>query len=163
MCVCFSTADPWYVKLFQGLEVLQDLAQDGYIIALQQQINTIFQVLAAHGFITGYQQVSGLGSLMLGVSGKFQTAANVLDVIGDNVSCLEGVCDSISTPLQNAADYIQQYQKVFDGVKYMKIPENTPRAITQVIQQTAEHSADITKELLPRASKIIMPASRVAA
>lgn len=52
---------------------------------MQTQITTIYQILAAHGFVNGASLVSksGIGSLFSGVASKFGRSATLLNKIVD--------------------------------------------------------------------------------
>ena len=111
-----ETGTPWYEKLFKGLEVINEVAQDGYIYWLQSQINTIYGMLAANGITDAAQSISGLGAVVQGVASKFSNVANALDWVGEKFPKLQNTISKITTPLRNVANHISGYQKLIDNV-----------------------------------------------
>ena len=109
-----ETEEPWYKKLFKGLEVVNEVVQDGYIIALQQQINACYAALAANNMIDSVQSVSGLGALVQGVSGKLGTVANGLDWLGSKFPKISNAVSKISQPIRNIANKLQGYRQIVD-------------------------------------------------
>ena len=109
-----ETEEPWYKKLFKGLEVVNEVVQDGYIIALQQQINACYAALAANNMIDSVQSVSGLGALVQGVSGKLGSVANGLDWLGGKFPKINNVVSKISQPIRNIANKLQGYRQIVD-------------------------------------------------
>ena len=151
-----ETKMKWYEKLFKGIEILGELAQDGYIAGLQAQIAAIYDVLAANGLVDSAQSVSGVGSLMLGVSSKLETAADVFESIGNKFKSLNGFCEKISEPLKEASNYIKGFQKTFDGAQYFAIADDVPAAMSH-------HVLDPVSSMLPKCSSVFAAASTIAA
>ena len=151
-----ETKMKWYEKLFKGIEIVGELAQDGYILALQGQVAAIYQVLAANGLIDTAQSVSGAGSLMLGVASKLDTASSIFESIGNKFSSINGFCEKISKPIQQASNYIKGFQKTFDGAQYFAIADNVPTAM-------AHHVLNPTASMLPSCSSVFAAASSFAA
>ena len=111
-----ETGTPWYEKLFKGLEVINEVAQDGYIYWLQSQINTIYGMLAANGIADAAQSISGLGAVVQGVASKFSSVANALDWVGEKFPKLQSTISKITSPLRTVANHISGYQKIIDNV-----------------------------------------------
>ena len=111
-----ETGTPWYEKLFKGLEVINEVAQDGYIYWLQSQINTIYGMLAANGIADATQSISGLGAVVQGVASKFSSVANALDWVGEKFPKLQSTISKITSPLRTVANHISGYQKIIDNV-----------------------------------------------
>ena len=65
-----ETKEPWYSKLFKGIEFVNEVAQDGYIYWLQTQITAIWQTLGANGLVDTTQtaSITGVGALASGIA-----------------------------------------------------------------------------------------------
>ena len=109
-----ETKTPWYEKLFKGLEVVGDIAQTGYIFALQNQVNALYSAMAANGLVDAAQSVTGIGALVQGVASKFNAVANGLDWIGTKFPKLANTISKITGPLRNVANHIAGYQEIID-------------------------------------------------
>ena len=148
-----ETEEPWYKKLFKGLEVVNEVVQDGYIIALQQQINACYAALAANNMIDSVQSVSGIGALVQGVSGKLGSVANGLDWLGGKFPKISNALSKISQPIRNIANKLQGYRQIVDD--FFDTADGLSD-LTDFAQRTAHHinhtgTIDdmLTEKLLP--------------
>lgn len=107
-----ETSTPWYERLFKGLEILQDAAQDGYLFWLQEQINAIYGILSAQGIVVTTGQLSGVGAAVTGVGDKLRTAANIFDKIGDRFQSVKKFTDTCSKYLNKGADALTRFDKI---------------------------------------------------
>ena len=107
-----ETSTPWYERLFKGLEILQDAAQDGYLFWLQEQINAIYGILYAQGIVVTTGELSGVGAAVTGVGDKLRTAANVFDKIGDRFQSVKKFTDTCSKYLNKGADALTRFDKI---------------------------------------------------
>ena len=107
-----ETSTPWYERLFKGLEILQDVAQDGYLFWLQEQINAIYGILSAQGIVVTTGQLSGVGAAVTGVGDKLRTAANIFDKIGDRFQSVKKFTDTCSKYLNKGADALTRFDKI---------------------------------------------------
>ena len=153
-----ETEEPWYKKLFKGLEIVNEVVQDGYIVALQQQINALWAALAANGMADVGQQISGAGALIKGVSSKIGKVADVCDWVGQKFPKLADAMDTISGPIRTITSKLDDFQGVVDAFF------DTSNGYTQIsdyYEGVAHHIGqtgtidDITTELLPNTVDVI--------
>ena len=130
-----ETKTPWYEKLFKGLDVIGEIAQDGYIFALQSQINALYSAMAANGIVDTAQTITGVGALVQGVASKFSAVANGLDWIGTKFPKLANTISKITGPLRTVANHIAGYQEIIDTV--LDIGDQS--GLTDLLNTTAHH------------------------
>ena len=116
------TKDPWYVKLFKGVEVVSDVAQYGMIAGMEAQIQAINGALSA---LTGmsasdlgldaFNMTSSLGTTMLGYSNKLSQLSNTVSAIGDHFSSIQQITEPLSNGLKTASDGVGKYAKIVDN------------------------------------------------
>ena len=113
-----ETKTPWYEKLFKGLEVVNEVAQDGYIFWMQSQITSIYSILTSNGLVDSGQSaaISGVGAVATGVASKLLKVADGLSYIGQKFQSVNGIIQKITGPLRTAANHLQGYQQIFDVV-----------------------------------------------
>ena len=110
-----ETQEPWWKKLFKGLEVAGEVAQTGLILKLEGQIATLQAAMSANGIIDAGQSMSGLGSVVKGVSGRVGKIAEVCDWVGQKFPKLADAMDTISGPIRTIADKIDSFSGVIDN------------------------------------------------
>ena len=150
-----ETKTPWYEKLFKGLEVINDVAQDGYIFWLQSQITAIYSALAANGIVDAGQTITGIGALATGVASKLTTVADGLSFIGKKFKSASGIINKITTPIRNVANHLQGYQNIFDII-------DDVQDLAGWTSQTAHHIGDVTTQLLPDVTETITKGASTA-
>ena len=152
-----KTKTPWYEKLFKGIEVINDVAQDGYIYWLQTQIEAIYATLAANGIVDTGQTaaMSGIGAVATGVASKILKVADVLDGLGSKFQSISGIVSKITTPIRTVANHLQGYQQIFDVI-------DDVRDLAGWTQQTAHHIGDVTTQLLPDVTETITKGATTA-
>ena len=130
-----ETKTPWYEKLFKGLDVIGEIAQDGYIFALQSQINALYSAMAANGIVDTAQTITGVGALAQGIASKFSAVANGLDWIGTKFPKLANTISKITGPLRTVANHIAGYQEIIDTI--LDIGDQS--GMTDLLNTTAHH------------------------
>ena len=152
-----KTKTPWYEKLFKGIEVINEVAQDGYIYWLQTQIEAIYATLAANGIVDTGQtaSITGVGAVATGVASKLLKVADGLSYIGEKFKSVSGIVEKITTPIRNVANHLQGYQQIFDVI-------DDVRDLTGWTNQTAHHIGDVTTNLLPDVTETITKGTTTA-
>ena len=107
--------DPWYVKLFHGLEVCSDVYQYGLIAGMQAQILAIHSALAANSIVDGIQTTSSLGTCLNGFASKIKGAADTIKKIGNSFDSIKEPIKKILEPINKVANKVEQYSKIVDN------------------------------------------------
>ena len=117
------------------MDVIGEIAQDGYIFALQSQINALYSAMAANGLVDAAQSVTGVAALAQGIASKFSAVANGLDWIGTKFPKLANTISKITGPLRTVANHIAGYQEIIDT--FLDIGDQT--GLTDLLNTTAHH------------------------
>ena len=152
-----ETKTPWYEKLFKGIEVISDVAQDGYIYWLQTQIQSIYATLAANGIVDTGQTatLTGIGAVATGVASKVLKLADGLSYIGSKFESVSGIVNKITSPIRTVANHLQGYQQIFDVI-------DDVQDLAGWTTQTAHHIGDVTTSLLPDVTETITKGATTA-
>ena len=108
------TKDPWYIKLFKGIEVASEVVQYGLIAGMQAQITALHTAMASNGLVDSVQTVSTIGTALHGYADKFKSVANVIDRIGKGYEKVNDVCQTVIKPINKAAEYIEKGSEIVD-------------------------------------------------
>ena len=108
------TKDPWYIKLFKGIEIATEVVQTGFIAGLQAQITALHTAMASNGLVDSVQTMSTLGTALHGYADKFKSVANVIGRIGEGYEKVNDVCQKVIQPINTAAEYIEKGSEVVD-------------------------------------------------
>ena len=102
------TKDPWYIKLFKGIEIASDVLQTGFILGLDAQIKAIYAALATNGIVDTAQSMSTLGTVLFGYANKFKSVADTITKVGKIFENVNDVCQTVTKPIQYTADLLEK-------------------------------------------------------
>ena len=146
-----ETETPWYEKLFNGLHIVNEVAQDGYIFWMQSQIANIYSILTGNGLIDSSQtaSITGVGAVATGVASKLLKVADGLSFIGEKFQKVNGIITKITTPLRNLANHIQGYQQIFDVIDDVRDLAGWTQQTAHTVGQIGSLDEYIESNLLP--------------
>ena len=102
------TKDPWYIKLFKGIEIASDVLQTGFILGLDAQIKAIYAALATNGIVDTAQSMSTLGTVLFGYANKFKSVADTITKVGKIFENVNDVCQTVTKPIQYTAELLEK-------------------------------------------------------
>ena len=102
------TKDPWYIKLFKGIEIASDVLQTGFILGLDAQIKAIYAALATNGIVDTAQSMSSLGTVLFGYANKFKSVADTITKVGKIFENVNDVCQTVTKPIQYTAELLEK-------------------------------------------------------
>ena len=151
------TKDPWYIKVFNGLGVINELAQDGMIATMEAQIQAITSILAndlgidlAQTGLDSLQLTTGLGQTVYGYSQKLKNAADTIKGLGDKFKTVKKITDPLSEALNKAGDGVNKASKALDKMFDFSITTDYHR----IVDSLPDTAGDIGQTINTSSSRL---------
>ena len=125
--------------------VASDIVEFGTIAALQAEITSLYQAMAANGLMDVAQTTSTLGTSMMGYAKTFRNVGDSVQQLGKRFESIAEPCKKISNALNKGADKLGQYSKIVDD--FFDI--NGGHDMTEVAK-AFNKGKDIAKTKLPK-------------